>query len=159
MPLTRDLNSVKAKINSLTADGSTYIPIGLINGWRMLNPELPFDSFSNVDQDRRRTLIVMTDGKNTRSISDPYDEGRHQGEDEDAANDLTAELCENIKNDNIDIWSVAYRFPGTSATDTKAVLRSCASTPGQFFDADDREELIAAFEDIGRRLFAVRLTK
>ena len=101
----------------------------------------------------------MTDGKNTRSISDPYDEGRHQGEDEDAANDLTAELCENIKNDNIDIWSVAYRFPGTSATDTKAVLRSCASTPGQFFDADDREELIAAFEDIGRRLFAVRLTK
>ncbi len=159
LPLTRDLDAVKARINSLSTGGFTYIPVGLINGWRMLNPNLPFDSFSNVDEGRRRTLILMTDGKNTRSISDPYNGGRHDDEDEDAANDLTATICANVKDDNIDIWSVAYRFEGESSTDTKAVLRTCASTPSQFFDAENRAELIAAFEDIGRRLFAVRLTK
>ena len=156
LPLTRNLNQVKNRINSLTTGGETYIPVGLVNGWRMLDPSRPFDEFSNADTTRRRTLILMTDGANTKSLEDPYVDGKHNGSDTDATNALTATLCENIKNDNIDIWSVAYRFDGA---DTKAVLRACASGPSQYFDADNRAELIAAFENIGNNLFAVRLTR
>jgi len=171
LPLTRDLNSVKTRINSLTASKETYIPVGLVNGWRMLNPEQPFDEFSNADPDRRRTLILMTDGANTLSLEKPYTNGKHcngANEDDnicrgiagvegtDHTNTLTATLCENIKQDNIDIWSVAYNFDGA---DTKATLRACASNPSQYFDASDRAELIAAFENIGNKLFSVRLTR
>ena len=95
----------------------------------MLDPSRPFDEFSNADTTRRRTLILMTDGANTKSLEDPYVDGKHNGSDTDATNALTATLCENIKNDNIDIWSVAYRFDGA---DTKAVLRACASGPSQY---------------------------
>ena len=172
LPLTRNLNDVKNRINSLTASKETYIPVGLVNGWRMLNPERPFDEISNADPTRRRTLILMTDGANTLSLEDPYINGKHCNEgsnqDDDICdgvagvegiehtNTLTATLCENIKNDNIDIWSVAYNFDGA---DTKAMLRACASGPSQYFDADNRAELIAAFENIGNTLFAVRLTR
>lgn len=156
LPLTRDLNTVKSRINSLTASKETYIPVGLVNGWRMLNPEQPFDEFSNADPDRRRTLILMTDGANTLSLEDPYIDGKHSGSDQDETNTLTATLCENIKQDNIDIWSVAYNFDGA---DTKATLRACASNPSQYFDASNRAELIAAFENIGNKLFSVRLTR
>lgn len=172
LPLTRNLNTVKNRINSLTASRETYIPVGLVNGWRMLNPERPFDEISNADPTRRRTLILMTDGANTLSLENPYINGKHCNEgsnqDDDICdgvagvegiehtNTLTATLCENIKNDNIDIWSVAYNFDGA---DTKAMLRACASGPSQYFDADNRAELIAAFENIGNTLFAVRLTR
>jgi len=172
LPLTRNLNDVKNKINSLTASRETYLPVGLVNGWRMLEPNKPFDEISNADPTRRRTLILMTDGANTLSLEDPYINGKHcnEGSDQDDdicdgvvgvegiehTNTLTATLCENIKNDNIDIWSVAYNFDGT---DTKAMLRACASGPSQYFDASNRAELIAAFENIGNTLFAVRLTR
>ena len=156
LELTGDMTAVKSKINSLTASGNTYIPVGLINGWRMLDSSRPFDSLSNEEEKRKRALIVMTDGKNTKSISDPYQNGEHEGSDENAANGLTSELCENIKAANIDVWTVAYNFDDA---DTKKMLRNCASGGSQFFDASNQTALIKAFEQIGKSLFEVRLSR
>ena len=156
LELTNNLNTVKNRINSLTASENTYIPVGLINGWRMLDANQPFNAISNLEQGRKRTLILMTDGFNTLSLEDPYFDGSHDGSDAGDANALTATLCENIKRSNIDIWSVAYNFDGA---DTKQMLRECATHSGQFFDADNQAELIAAFENIGNALFSVRLTR
>ena len=127
-----------------------------INGWRMLDANQPFNAISNLEQGRKRTLILMTDGFNTLSLEDPYFDGSHDGSDAGDANALTATLCENIKRSNIDIWSVTYNFDGA---DTKQMLRECATHSGQFFDADNQAELIAAFENIGNALFSVRLTR
>ena len=156
LELTNDLNSVKNRINSLSASENTYIPVGLINGWRMLDADKPFDEYSNSDQKLKRTLILMTDGFNTLSLEDPYFDGSHSGNDADDANDLTETLCENIKGAGIDIWSVAYNFEGA---DTKKLLSECATNSVQFFDASNQAELIAAFENIGNSLFSVRLTR
>ena len=154
--LTDDMTAVKAKINSLTTRGNTYIPVGLINGWRMLDADRPFQSLSNKEEKRQRALVLMTDGKNTRSISDPYEDGEHEDSDEDEANALTSELCENIKTAKIDVWTVAYNFDDA---DSKAVLRSCASSAGQFFDASNQAQLKQAFEEIGNSLFTARLSR
>ncbi len=156
LELTDDMTAVKAKVDSLTASGNTYIPVGLINGWRMLDADEPFSSLSNKEEQRKRALILMTDGKNTKSLSDPYANGEHNGVDEQAANDLTRELCDNIKSAGVDIWTVAYNFDDA---DTKTMLRSCASGASQFFDASDQAALIAAFEKIGSSLFSVRLSR
>ena len=156
LELTDDMTAVKARIDSLTASGNTYIPIGLINGWRMLDADRPFQALSNKEEKRKRSLILMTDGKNTKSLSDPYDNGTHYGTDEEAANNLTGELCDNVKGAGVDIWTVAYNFEDA---DTKTLLRSCASGASQFFDASDQASLIAAFEEIGKSLFEVRLSR
>ncbi|MEP4051283.1 MAG: pilus assembly protein [Litorimonas sp.] len=156
LTLTDDMTKVKAKINSLSASGNTYIPVGLINGWRMLDADRPFSALSNKEEKRKRALILMTDGKNTLSLNDPYEEGKHTHSDEDEANDLTAELCENIKDANIDIWTVAYNFDDA---DSKKMLSDCASGDSQFFDASNQSALIAAFEEIGKSLFTARLSR
>lgn len=154
--LTDDMTAVKAKIDNLTTSGNTYIPAGLINGWRMLDADRPFQSLSNKEEKRQRALVLMTDGKNTRSISDPYEDGEHEDSDEDAANALTSELCQNIKEANIDIWTIAYNFDDT---ETKTLLRACASSSGQFFDASNQTQLELAFEEIGNSLFTARLSR
>lgn len=156
LELTDDMTQVKAKINSLSASGNTYIPVGLINGWRMLDADRPFSSLSNKEEKRKRALILMTDGKNTLSLNDPYQDGKHAHSDEDEANDLTAELCENIKDADIDIWTVAYNFDDA---DSKKMLNDCASGESQFFDANNQSALIAAFEEIGKSLFTARLSR
>lgn len=156
LTLTDDMTAVKAKINSLTTRGNTYIPAGLINGWRMLDADRPFESLSNKEEKRKRALVLMTDGKNTRSISDPYEDGEHEDSDEDAANALTSELCQNIKAANIDVWTVAYNFDDANS---KAILQNCASTASQFFDASNQAQLKLAFEEIGNSLFTARLSR
>lgn len=156
LELSDDMTAVKAKINSLSASGNTYIPVGLINGWRMLDADRPFQSLSNTEEKRQRALILMTDGANTKSLSDPYENGEHEDSDEDEANDLTSELCDNIKAAGIDIWTIAYNFDDS---DSKAMLSACASSSIQFFDASNQSALIAAFEQIGNSLFEVRLSR
>jgi len=153
LPLTTDINSVKAKIDSMTASGATYIPAGLAWGWRMLDSKQPYDDISNSQADRKRAIVLMTDGENTLSLDQPY----HNGSDWDAANGLTAELCTAIKKEGIQMFSVAYRLSATSKT--KNVLRVCATSESFFFDASNTSDLEQAFEDIGRSLYEVRLSR
>ncbi len=157
LPLTTDMDAVKAQINSLSASGYTYIPAGLINGWRMLDGDKPWGDLSNKEEKRKRALILMSDGKNTRSIEVPYD-GAHTDNVEADANNLTQTLCDNIKAENIDIYAVAYKFDSGNAA-AKEMVRKCATNSGQFFDAQNPAQLEAAFKEIGKTLFEVRLTR
>lgn len=154
LPLTDNMHDVESKIAALTTDGNTYVPAGLIWGWRMLDSKNPFNDLSNKEAKRQRALVLMTDGKNTLSLNQP----KHNGGDEAAANALTSELCELIKLENIQIYSVAYKFGGGDAK-AKSIIRECATQPGMFFDANNQSELESAFENIGRSLFTVRLTR
>ncbi len=156
LELTDDMTEVKARIDSLTASKETYIPIGLINGWRMLDADLPFDSLSNKEDKRKRALILMTDGQNTLSLSDPYKDGEHTGSDQAEANALTSELCSNIKDAGVDIWTVAYNFDDPIS---KTMLSECATSSAQFFDASNQASLVSAFEEIGKSLFVARLSR
>jgi len=153
LPLTINMTTVKNKIDSLSASGNTYIPAGLIWGWRMLNHEQPFNDLSNSQKDRKRALVLMTDGANTKSLKQPF----HSGNDAAEADTLTETLCTKIKDEDIQVFTVAYKLEGSSGT--KDVIRRCATSPAFFFDASSTEELEAAFENIGNALYEVRLSK
>ena len=156
LPLTTNMTQVKSRINSLTATNNTYIPVGLINGWRMLDADAPFGNLSNKEAKRKRALILMTDGANTISLEDPYQTGAHTGNNANETNALTSTLCNNIKAEGIDIWSIAYNFDDPKS---KKMLKVCASSSGQFFDASNQTDLIKAFEEISNSLFSVRLSR
>jgi len=122
----------------------------------MLDADKPFSSLSNKEEKRMRALILMTDRANTKSVTDPYLGVSHDGTDTEKANKLTSKPCDNIKSTGVDIWTVAYKFDDA---DSKKMLKQCATSHGQFFDASDKAALIAAFESIGDSLFSVRLTR
>jgi uncharacterized protein YegL/Tfp pilus assembly protein PilX len=94
MPFSGDRNALKAKINSLTADGNTSIDIGMKWGAALLDPsmsgvvtdmiaknKIPAEfserPYSYNDREALKVIVVMTDGANTTEyrLTDPYDHG------------------------------------------------------------------------------------
>jgi len=165
MELSRDRTALKAKINSLTTSGDTYMPSGVMWGWRTLQSEVPFmisaDANQGVQADANPVyaMVIMTDGENTLSQGGdgtyPGEE-RHRKKDEDAANARTLDICNNAKTDGIVIFTVGYRMENRD--DAKAMLQDCASTAGSHFNADNASELKDAFKSIASALDQARLS-
>lgn len=155
LPLTNSYSSVKSKISSLVANGETYIPSGLQWGWRTLTTSTPFtEASSNQGPKVINALILMTDGVNTRSVTAPT----HDGFDGVASDALSAELCQKIKDDNIIVYTVAYRFPTGSNSSTRNMLKDCATDDEKFYFARNATQLNRAFDQIALSLYSVRLS-
>lgn len=151
-PLTNDLNQTKSSITSLDATGWTYLPSGLMWGWRTLDSRAPFlEASANRDGKTDKVMIVMTDGANTRSKSGPFHEGRSQAN----ADNVAEDLCSKIKDENITVYTIAYEVGDIT---TENLLRDCASDTGKYFDASNPEQLKRAFDVIAASLTELRLT-
>lgn len=154
-PLTSNLTKVEDVIDDLTTSGETYLPAGVMWGWRSLQKDLPFTQVKNAEK-RKATnaMVIMTDGENTLSQGS---DGRHDARDTDEANKRTAELCKKAKEDDIQIFTVGYRM-GSGREDMETLLKGCATTPGQYYDAGNAAELKKAFKDIANSLDFTRLS-
>jgi Flp pilus assembly protein TadG len=153
-PLTRMTNDpaiVRAAINQMSASGETYLPAGLIWGWRVLSDIGPFaDGAGAADKPVRKVMVLMSDGANTKSPTYPL----HTGSNVSKANQLTQELCTKIKDTGVEIFTVAL-----SVTDTGALqlMSECASGASYVYSVLNASELSAAFADIGGSISHVRL--
>ncbi|NNE57377.1 MAG: VWA domain-containing protein [Hellea sp.] len=161
LPLTDDLDDVLDAVDNLYTYDETYIPSGLMWGWRTLTPEAPLTEANTDDYDERRNvLILMTDGENSRSYGGVKGNGFpgvfHWEHDIEDANDKTADACADIKLSGIEIYTVAFEV--TDST-TLSMLQNCASAPAKFFDASNAVMLESAFETIGEELAQVRLSR
>ncbi len=154
-PLTSNLSKVEDVIDDLTTSGETYLPAGIMWGWRSLQKDLPFTQVKNADKkNATNAMVIMTDGENTLSQGS---DGRHDARDTDAANTRTAALCKKAKEDNIQIFTVGYRM-GSGREDMETLLKGCATTKGQYYDAGNAAELKKAFKDIANSLDFTRLS-
>jgi hypothetical protein len=70
-------------------------------------------------------------------------------------NSRQAQLCTNIKNAGIEIYTVIFRE--TDQT-TENMMRACSSGPDHFYRADNAQELSDAFDAIGTGIGSLRLT-
>ena len=59
LPLTTNKIEVRNKISSLSSSGNTYIPSGLIWGWRALNDKEPLADLTNKPNERKRVLLSL----------------------------------------------------------------------------------------------------
>ena len=151
-PLTADLTAIKSTISSLSASGNTYIPSGLVWGWRTLDVKMPLtEAAGTASKNPKKVMILMTDGANTLSKVGTL----HSGSDAADANDITKKMCNEIKADKIDIYTIAYEV---TDFDVKSVLRNCATSPSNYFDASNAAALKEAFKKIGAMLIKVRLS-
>ena len=152
LPLTNDMDAVRTKIDSLSPRSWTYIPTGLMWGWRAVDPEAPLIEASSVPaKNKTSVIILMTDGANTKSQNGSL----HSGSNTVDANALTSELCTQVKYDGVQIYTVAYELDNTT---TLNILRKCASNSDMFFDASNSSALSNAFDSIAENLVNIRLS-
>lgn len=157
-PLTTERQMVKFAIGQMIASSSeTYTPTGLLWGYRALTPEAPFDeaaSFEEIaNQGGRKILILMSGGENT--VSAQYPE-HFRNDDGAAANTLMGEICTNIKNADIELYTIAFEVSDQQIRD---YLQDCASDAGHFYDAQDSDALRIAFKSIARSLSELALVR
>lgn len=156
MPLSRSESALDSMISGLKPGGWTYIPAGLYGGWMLLTPNAPFDealTFAELEAERgTKALILMTDGENTRAPDYPT----HNSTSQQYANDLTEEICVNIKDQDIIVYTIAFEVTDTKIKD---ILEDCATTTGHYFDAANSNDLIDAFASIANSLRNISLSK
>lgn len=156
LELTDERSKIEDAIDDMEANGWTYIPSGLVWGWRVISASAPFTEATTADElkDKNgvKAIILMTDGENTKSPDYPT----HDDSDITDANKITDELCDAIKKENIVVYTIAFAV--TDAT-VKTLLQDCGTTPGHFFEPDTAGELNGAFEAIGGALRNISLTQ
>ncbi len=156
LALTSTKSSVTTRIDAMTARGNTYIPGGLVWGRRILSGKEPFPegrTYEEINTEKGvKALILLTDGANTVSASYPD----HDGDSVYDANAIVSKLCEEIKTDEVRIYTIAFEVDDT---DTQTMLNDCASLDGGYFDAADSVQLEAAFSAITTDLLQLSISK
>jgi len=174
MPLTSNRTALNARIASLTSPaGTTAGQIGFAWGWYMLSPN--FASLWSGEgrpaaydpETVLKVAILMTDGEfNTHycngviasnasgvtsgdriNCAAPNGDGFAQAE----------AMCDAMKAEGIVVYAVGFDLGGVAGA--ADVLEDCASSPGHFFNADNGTELREAFQQIGRAIQQLRLTR
>lgn len=148
--------------------------------WPGTNPSLP-----NNYEDTLKVIVLMTDGQNQwydwpggvpgrPNTSQPYRadadytgfgrlaEGRsgttNFGSTAALLNNRMLNMCTNIKNNGIVIYTIIYTQGGSIGGNTQATFQSCATDPGKYFFAASSSDLRDAFQDIGRDISSLRLS-
>ena len=129
---------VRRRINDLTAGGGTQSTEAFerAGDWLKGNTEENAHAAQPVhageEFNLHRFMIFMTDGDNNYSSDDTE----------------TKALCDEYKADGIEIYTVAFEAPSGG----RALLEYCATDESHYFDADDEEEFLRAFDEIGDRI-------
>lgn len=151
---------------SLKVGGSTYHDIGMLWGARLLSPTGLFaDENADVsaNEPTSRHLVFMTDGQtSSMDISytsygfEPLDQRRWSQSSSrtltQTVEDRFAFACAEAKRKNISIWLVAF------GTELSPLMTECAG-PGHAFQADNAEDLAAAFTKIAGSIADLRITR
>ena len=172
--LTTNMTTVKNRISAMTAVGNTNIPVGLVWGWRLLSPNLPFsDGAPYSAAETKKFLVLLTDGDNVYGDSDNPSNSLYtalgyawqsrlagitvnasQSSRESAMDARMGVLCGNIKNAGITVYVVRIDVSGKAP----ASLSGCASSEDKFYDIDS-SGLADAFANIAGSIGKLRIAQ
>ncbi len=160
LPLTEDPTVLKSQIAGLTANGGTAGHLGTAWGWYLVSPNWAplFPKASRprkyTDMSSIKSVLIMTDGEYNTSYltsgqnsSDPLVTG--------SSSYQAMQLCNNMKAQGIQVWTVAFQ----SSTQSETFLRACATDFSHFFSAANESDLKAAFHAVANQLSALRISK
>ncbi len=172
LPLSSNLSEIESTLSAMTAKGSTNIAEGVMWGWRVLSPGLPFAEGRTYDSPKNdKIMVVMTDGANTYSASSNHNKSWYAAHGYGASgrlgttfsssayvsrmNQKTTTACANAKAAGVKIYTIAFRLE--SDPTTLALLQSCASEASMAFRAADGAALVTVFEHIGGQISKLRV--
>jgi hypothetical protein len=158
----------------MIGSGSTNITSGLMWGWRALSETAPFtEGRAYSDPDNQKILILMTDGQNTYEGNSKFMVSQYgawgyvwkshlgttstnENTVQDKMDDRTELACENIKDAQIKIYTIAFQV---SDATTIQMLSDCANEPDMAFTASNNAALLAAFTAIGDDISLLRIAQ
>ena len=128
--------NVNAAVNRLTASGGTNSTPSLEFAHDQIRSDRRARQFDPnfAGRDTKEFVIFMTDGDNNRPEWD----------------DSSRAVCDAMKNDNIEVFTVAFAAPSKG----RILLENCASSDKEnhFFDASNAASFKEAFRDIGKEI-------
>lgn len=143
MALSEDWTALNTTVDNMTPAGNTNVTIGLAWGYQLLSPVAPFNAPAPAT-DLDKVIVILTDGTNTQN---------RWSSSESSIDARTAKVCDNIKADNIRVYTV--RVIDGDAT----LLKNCATKPTMYFDVDQASELDGVFSSIAQNLANLRIAK
>ena len=181
--LSKKKGEIITSLDNMKSQGWTYIPSGLSWGWRVLSDKAPFTTGVPYSETGvQKAIVLMTDGANTVAAHDTppttadndaytltgdstanhggpvhFHTRKLGGASNVPANAITAELCANIKAEGIVVHTIAFEV--AEGSEIEDLMRNCAGNGGQYFDADNSDELANAFKQIALALLNLRLSK
>ena len=180
MRLTTDFSGLRTAIDNLNATGNTNIPIGMAWGWNTVSPNQPFaDGVAYGTPKYKKIIVLMTDGENTMDQRDtpndgtyagtgyiwqgrvlkangaPLPQGASQAERTAALDSRLSLLCTNMKNKQIEIYTIGVEVTSASST----LLKACATGPDYFYDVKSSTTLTAVFQSIAGQIAALHLSR
>jgi len=165
--LTSDQKRMRDAIKAMQPGGYTHIPQGLVWGWRVLSPGEPFNQGAAYDDaTTQKALVLLSDGKNTfpeTYTSYGYRAGGRLASSEWSGirklNDKVSTICEAVKAKGIRLYMILLEENDPA---TKQIFQDCASRSGGealYYEVPDAAALDAAFENIGKDLTTLRITR
>ena len=144
MPLTGDLDAVKAKLGTMMPVGNTDIPLGVEFGWNLLDPDAPYtEGVPYSDGSTKKFMVLLTDGVQT-SKQWGADGSRTVAN----GNDNLVSICGNMEKKGITMFAVAYDITDPKVT---TLLKQCAGT--NYFEASTSgNEIDTVFKAITLRI-------
>jgi len=173
LALTQHKTDVTAAIDLMQANGNTNIGEGVMWGWRVLSPELPFTEGRSWDEaNNQKIMVVMTDGQNTYqtynnhnrssygafayAVKDRLGTSHSQSALVSQMNAKTSAACGAAKVQGVTVYTIAFRLE--SDPTTLSLLQGCASGADKAYRASDGQALIQVFQAIGREIAKLRLS-
>ena len=161
--LNNDWAGLKTLVDSMTANGSTNQPIGLIWGWQSLVGGGPLTSpAKDLNFDYIDAIILLSDGLNTQNRWDGdgiHTSTRVDGRMYDSSGNGT---CANINAANVTLYTIQVN---TGGDPTSTLLQNCAGSPGVFPDSGkfylltSADQIITTFDAIGTGLTKLRIAQ
>lgn len=140
--------TLKSAIAAMYPGGATNFTIGLMWGMQTLTPGSPFPGADAIGSDTKKFIVALTDGTNTQNRwnGNGYQESPQ-------VNDRTRAACANLK------AAAAVTVYTIRVIDGNAeLLRSCATTTSNYFEAADASQIQPAFKSILDAILRVRVT-
>ncbi len=146
-PMTNDWTVLNNAVDAMTPNGATNQTIGLVWAWQSLKSTSPLNApTKEANYDYQDVIILLSDGENTMN--------RFAGDGTShttAVDDRMSRVCAAAKADGAIIYTVLV------ISGTESVLRSCASSTDNYFNASSADQIITSFGAIGDKLSALRI--
>jgi Flp pilus assembly protein TadG len=174
LPLTNDVAAVKSQLSNMQANGNTHVVLGATWGWRVLSPGAPYtEGVAYSDSSTKKILVLMTDGENTvAGANNSLNKSQYsafgyltEGRLGTTSSTTTAEAtldtmlstaCTNIKAQGIIVYTIGFTITTTNVLN---LLRNCASSPSNYYNAQDGTALASAFAAIANDISNLRVSK
>jgi Flp pilus assembly protein TadG len=144
-PLTDNFTTLRNKINAMNPAGNTNITIGLAWGLALLSDQVPFtEGAAWGTKDLTKIMVLMTDGDNTEN----------RWTSSSSAIDARTELaCQSVKDAGVTLFTVRL-MEGNAE-----LLSECATSVDTYYDVENVQDLVPAFEAIGEQISQLRIAR